>query len=93
LDFPCFGRAAVHRRPYKNGRGDINVTVSIGGLIASGDIVVGDEGGVISFPRAIAAALMDAERPQEMRETEVIRSVREGRYDGIYGRVVTTSAD
>jgi hypothetical protein len=48
---------------------------------------------MISFPRAIAAALMDAERPQEMRETEMIRSVREGRYDGIYGRVVTTSAD
>jgi regulator of RNase E activity RraA len=83
----------VHKRPYKNERGDINVTVSIGGLIASGDIVVGDEDGVISFPRAIAAALMDAERPQEMRETEMIRSVREGRYDGIYGRVVTTSAD
>jgi regulator of RNase E activity RraA len=83
----------VHKRPYKNERGDINVTVSIGGLIASGDIVVGDEDGVISFLRAIAAALMDAERPQEMRETEMIRSVREGRYDGIYGRVVTTSAD
>jgi regulator of RNase E activity RraA len=80
----------VHRRPYKNVPGDINVTISIGGLIASGDIVVGDEGNVISFPRPIAAALMDAERPQEMRETEVIKSVREGRYDGIYGRVVTT---
>jgi regulator of RNase E activity RraA len=58
----------VHKRPYKNERGDINinVTVSIGGLIASGDIVVGDEDGVVAFPQAIAAALVEAERLQEM---------------------------
>jgi regulator of RNase E activity RraA len=93
-DFPCFARTAVHRRPYKNGPSDINVPVSIGGcLIASGDIVVGDEDGVVVFPQAIAAALVEAERPQEMREMEMIRSVREGRYDGAYGRVVATSAD
>jgi regulator of RNase E activity RraA len=51
----------VHKRPYKNERGDINVTVSIGGLIASGDIVVGDEDGVVAFPQAIAAALVEAD--------------------------------
>ena len=84
----------MHGGPYKNAPGDINVPVSIGGcLIASGDIVVGDEDGVVAFPQAIAAALVEADRPQEMRETEMIRSVREGRYDGAYDRVVATSAD
>jgi RraA family protein len=93
-DFPCFARAAVHRGPYKNGPGDINVPVSIGGcVIAPGDIVVGDEDGVVAFPQAVAAALLEAVRTQETREAEMLRSIREGRYDGAYGRVVTTSAD
>jgi regulator of RNase E activity RraA len=30
-------------------------------LIASGDIVVGDEDGVVAFPQAIAAALVEAD--------------------------------
>ena len=52
-DFPCFARAAIHRGPYKSGPGEINVPVSIGGsVISPGDIVVGDEDGVVSFPAA-----------------------------------------
>ena len=55
-DFPCFARTAIHRGPYKSGPGEINVPVSIGGsVISPGDIVVGDEDGVVSFPAAIAA--------------------------------------
>ena len=54
-DFPCFARAVIHRGPYKSGPGEINVPVSIGGSVVSpGDIVVGDEDGVLSFPAAIA---------------------------------------
>ncbi len=44
---------AIHRGPYKSGPGEINVPVSIGGLvIAPGDIVVGDDDGIVSFPKA-----------------------------------------
>ena len=91
-DFPCFARAAVHRGPYKNGPGEINVPVSIGGcVIAPGDIVVGDEDGVVAFPQAMASALLEAVRAQEAREIEILKSIREGRYDGAYGRVPTAS--
>ncbi len=90
--FPCFARAAVHRGPYKNGPGDINIPVSIGGcVIAPGDIVVGDEDGVVAFPQAIAAELLQAVKAQEKREAEMLRTIREGRYDGAYGRVPTVS--
>ncbi len=52
-DFPCYARAVIHRGPYKNGPGEINVPVSIGGsVISPGDIVVGDEDGVVSFPQS-----------------------------------------
>jgi regulator of RNase E activity RraA len=86
-DFPCFARTAIHRGPYKSGPGEINVPVSIGGsVIAPGDIVVGDEDGVVSFPAATAAALLEAVRAQIAREEQTIISIREGRYQGSYGK-------
>lgn len=86
-DFPCFARAAIHRGPYKNGPGEINVPVSIGGaVIAPGDIVVGDEDGVVSFPQSIAANLLEAVRAQIAREEQTIVAIREGRYQGSYGK-------
>ncbi|MDQ1079446.1 RraA family protein [Pseudoroseomonas cervicalis] len=86
-DFPCFARAAIHRGPYKNGPGELNVPVSIGGmLVRPGDIVVGDEDGVVAFPPDNAAALLQAVHAQEAREAEMLRSIAEGRYVGAYGR-------
>lgn len=85
-DFPCFARTAIHRGPYKNGPGEINVSVCIGGqIIDPGDIVVGDEDGIIAFPQSIAADLLKAVRAQENREAEILQSIREGRYTGAYG--------
>jgi regulator of RNase E activity RraA len=86
-DFPCFARAVIHRGPYKNGPGEINVAVSIGGsVISPGDIVVGDEDGVVSFPAAGAVALLEAVRAQITREEETLKAIREGRYQGSYGK-------
>jgi regulator of RNase E activity RraA len=77
----------IHRGPYKNGPGEINVPVSVGGsVISPGDIVVGDEDGVVSFPAAGAAALLEAVRAQVAREEETKKAIREGRYQGSYGK-------
>jgi RraA family protein len=85
-DFPVFARAAIHRGPYKNGPGEINVSVSIGGLVINpGDIVVGDDDGVVAFPQAIAATLLQAVRSQEKKEADILKSILEGRYAGAYG--------
>lgn len=86
-DFPCFARAAIHRGPYKSGPGEINVPVSIGGsVVAPGDIVVGDEDGVVSFAQSVAPALLEAVKAQIAREEETILAIREGRYKGSYGK-------
>jgi RraA family protein len=86
-DFPCFARAAIHRGPYKNGPGAINVPVSIGGMVvAPGDIVVGDDDGVVAFAQDIAVELLHKVRAQEAREAEILKSIREGRYAGAYGK-------
>lgn len=86
-DFPCFARCAIHRGPYKNGPGEINVPVSIGGsIIGPGDIVVGDDDGVVSFPQSAAATLLEAVDAQIAREEETLKSIREGRYQGAYAK-------
>lgn len=86
-DFPCFARSVIHRGPYKSGPGEINVPVSIGGCVISpGDIVVGDEDGVVSFSQSSAPALLEAVKAQVAREEATLLSIREGRYQGSYGK-------
>lgn len=86
-DFPIYARTAIHRGPYKNGPGEINVPVSVGGsVIAPGDIVVGDEDGIVAFPPSIASSLIEAVRAQVKREADILQSIREGRYQGSYGK-------
>jgi RraA family protein len=86
-DFPCFARTAIHRGPYKNGPGEINVPVSIGGMIVSpGDIVVGDEDGVVAFPQEIAAELLKAVWAQEQKEADILASIANGTYVGAYAK-------
>lgn len=86
-NFPCFARTVIHRGPYKSGPGAINVPISVGGsVVTPGDIVVGDEDGVVSFSPSIAKALIEAVRVQIHREEETLKAIREGRYEGSYGR-------
>ena len=48
--FPVYARGHTHRGPYKDGPGAINVPVSVGGMTVSpGDIVVGDQDGLLAF--------------------------------------------
>lgn len=86
-DFPVFARAAIHRGPYKNGPGQMGVPVAVGGMIVQpGDIVVGDEDGVVAFPPAIAEELLRAVRQQEAKEEAILQSVRDGTYKGAYAK-------
>ncbi|TSD76090.1 RraA family protein [Pseudomonas sp. KBS0710] len=56
---PCYARAVVHTGPYKTGPGEVNVPVSIGGmLINPGDLLVGDEDGLVAFSQADAAEVL-----------------------------------
>ncbi|WP_395606409.1 RraA family protein [Pseudomonas sp. B22129] len=58
-DTPCYARAVVHTGPYKTGPGEVNVPVSIGGmLINPGDLLVGDEDGLVAFSQADAAEVL-----------------------------------
>lgn len=86
-DLPCYARGCIHRGPYKNGPGTLSEPVTVGGqVILPGNIVVGDEDGVLSFPRAGAEALLDRVRAQERKEEEIIATIRAGTYTNAYAK-------
>lgn len=71
-DFPCFARAANHRGPFKTGPGSINVPVSIGGqVVLPGDVLVGDEDGIVVFPQNEATQLLRAAELSRKKEQEI----------------------
>ncbi len=85
-DLPCFARGVTHKGPYKNGPGAINVPVSIGGLVVSpGDLVIGDEDGIVALSPAVAAALIPGIRAQEERERAKIDKYKEARLQLVKG--------
>ncbi len=86
-DFPCYARGITHRGPYKDGPGELDVPVAIAGsVICPGDIVVGDEDGVVTFSPAIAADLAKAVRAQMAREAEIMQAIADGTYTGAYAK-------
>ena len=51
LNLPVFAAGVSHRGPYKDGPGEINVSVAIDGMVIEpGDLVIGDWDGVLSIP-------------------------------------------
>ncbi|KAF1037126.1 MAG: 4-hydroxy-4-methyl-2-oxoglutarate aldolase/4-carboxy-4-hydroxy-2-oxoadipate aldolase [Herbaspirillum frisingense] len=81
-DFPCYARAVSHRGPYKNGPGHINVPVTIGGqVVHPGDLVVGDEDGLVCFPQAQADALIAAARKTQAYEDGIKAEIANGRVE------------
>lgn len=81
-DTPCYARSVVHCGPYKSGPGEINVPVSIGGMIVNpGDIIVGDEDGFVAFSQDDAEEVLAKARAHEAHEEEVKAEIASGAID------------
>jgi len=77
--FPCYARGHIHRGPYKDGPGEVNVPVSIGGqVINPGDLIVGDEDGLVSFPVDQAEALIEAAHAHAAKEARIMAEIATG---------------
>src|SRR5471030_2217250 len=69
--FPVYARGVNHRGPYKDGPGAINVPVTVGGMVVRpGDLVVGDQDGLLAFAPELAPALIAKAEAQRTREEE-----------------------
>lgn len=59
MNYPIYAKGITHRGPYKDGPGEINVTVQIGGAIVHpGDLIVADMDGIVVVPAEHAEALI-----------------------------------
>jgi 4-hydroxy-4-methyl-2-oxoglutarate aldolase len=73
--FPTFSRSISPRAPQKNTAGSINVPVQIGGIVVCpGDIVVGDDDGVVVVPLTMATEILEKARFRDRREKESVDS-------------------
>lgn len=79
--FPCWSRGISLRGPYKDGPGSINVPVSVGGMqVNPGDIVVGDNDGLISVPRHLAPQVGALGHAKAQHEKQTIAAIKSGTY-------------
>lgn len=79
-DFPCFARSATHRGPYKLGPGTANRAVTVGGqVVQPGDIVVGDEDGIVTFAPADGDRLLKAVEQTVRTENAIKTEIATGR--------------
>ena len=77
-DFAVYARGITPNGPYKNGPGEINVPVVVGGkLCRPGDIILGDEDGVIIIPPEIADEVCQATKATMAKEEKIMEDIVE----------------
>jgi RraA family protein len=80
--FPVYACGVTNRGPYKDGPGEIGVPVSIGGAIVNpGDILVGDEDGLVVVPFEKAEEILELAGNQQIQEDKLLRSIEAGEVD------------
>ena len=68
-EFLCWARGVCLRGPYKNGPGQINVPVVVGGMLVNpGDIICGDRDGLIAIPPHLAEQVAQAANEKKQLE-------------------------
>lgn len=79
MRFPVWSRHVSAFGCVKESLGSVNVgVVCAGQWIEPGDVVVADDDGVVAVPRERAAAVLDAARAREQRETGIRQRYRSG---------------
>jgi regulator of RNase E activity RraA len=80
--FPIFAAGVTHRGPYKDGPGEVGVPIALDGMIvAPGDIVIGDQDGVVSIPQDQAEVTLAAARRQLEAEATTIKAIEGDGWD------------
>ena len=81
-NLPVFAVGVTHRGPYKNGPGEINVAVAINGMVIEpGDLVVGDDDGVLCVPFGQVEAVFKAATAKFDAEQKQMANIEAGTHD------------
>jgi RraA family protein len=81
-DFPVYAAGVTHRGPWKDGPGEINVVVSVGGMVVRpGDLIAGDHDGVVAIPAEEAERVIAAAEAQNRKEQAALAAIEAGTWD------------
>jgi regulator of RNase E activity RraA len=81
-NFPVFAAGVTHRGPYKDGPGEINVSVAIDGMvIAPGDLMLGDDDGLLCVPLDAAETIHAAASAKHAAEDKQVANIEAGTHD------------
>ncbi|HEY9532111.1 MAG TPA: RraA family protein [Burkholderiales bacterium] len=81
-DYPVFACAVTHRGPYKNGPGEINVPIMMGGMpVNAGDIIVGDADGLVAIALDQAERVLASAKAILQKETVAMKQMQDGTVD------------
>lgn len=79
---PVFAAGVTHRGPYKDGPGEINVPIAIDGMVIEpGDLVLGDDDGVVVVPFDHVSAVLAQTRTKQTAEARQMADIASGRSD------------
>ncbi len=79
---PVYAAGVTHRGPYKDGPGEINVPVSIDGMVFEpGDLVIGDSDGILCVPFDHVASVLDAAAAKQSAEATQLADILASRSD------------
>lgn len=77
LNVPTFAAGVNHRGPYKDGPGEVNVTISVNGMVVRpGDLILGDSDGVVCVPLEMTEQVLAetlAKQAAEERQMQAIK--------------------
>jgi RraA family protein len=80
--WPVYAAGVSHRGPYKDGPGEINVPIAIEGMVVEpGDLIIGDEDGVLCVPYAETGTVHEAASKKHAFEEKKMQAALEGRDD------------
>lgn len=80
--FAVFAAGVSHRGPYKDGPGEINVPVALEGMVIHpGDLIVGDEDGLVCVPANRVDEILAATLAKGEAEKKTLQEIANGSYD------------
>lgn len=81
-DFPVFSTGISHRGPFKDGPGTVNAPIALCGMIvAPGDLMLGDDDGVVAVPQAQAMEICEAAIKKAAAEAKQMQQTLTGSMD------------
>lgn len=80
MDFPLFATGANPAGPFKEGPGEVNTPIAVGGVaVCPGDLILGDADGVIVIPRQDARDLLAKAQEYSKFDASKVEAAKSGK--------------